>query len=135
MALVKWDASYSVKVKRCDDDHKKLFLLINDLHEAMLGGKGAARVQQVVKELADYAKGHFAAEEAFLEKTKYPALSSHRAEHQAFVKRVEQFQQDLLAHKGGESASVVTFLNEWLSHHIKQIDQRYSAHLNANGVS
>ena len=135
MALVKWDSSYSVKVKRCDEDHRKLFSLINDLHEAMLAGKGAEKVHQVVNELANYAKSHFAAEEAFMERTKYPALSSHRAEHQAFVKRVGQFQQDLQANKAGESLSVVTFLNEWLSHHIKQIDHRYSAHLNANGVS
>jgi hemerythrin-like metal-binding protein len=135
MALIKWDPSYSVKVNRCDNDHKKLFSLINSLHEAMLAGKAAVAIQQVVRELADYAKSHFAAEEALLEKAKYPALSSHRAEHQAFVKRVEKFQQDLAAGESGQSIAVVTFLNEWLSHHIKQTDQQYSAHLNAHGVS
>lgn len=27
MALITWDQSYSVKVKRCDEDHQKLFAL------------------------------------------------------------------------------------------------------------
>jgi len=135
MALLKWDPSYSVRVNRYDEDHKKLFALINTLHESMLEGKGADKVQQVVKQLADYAKFHFAAEEVQLQKTNYPALAEHRAEHQAFVKQVEQFQADLASGKVGLSVSVGIFMNEWLSHHIKQTDQKYSAHLNAKGIS
>jgi hemerythrin len=134
MSLVKWDPSYSVKVNRLDDDHKKLFAMINDLHDSMLAGHGKDKVQEIVKKLADYTRYHFAAEEAYFEKTKYPALASHRAEHQAFVKRVEQFQQDIASGKGGQSISIGIFLNEWLTSHIKNTDQKYSAHLNANGV-
>ena len=135
MALVKWDPSYSVKVNRLDEDHKKLFAMINTLHESMLAGHGADRVQQIVQQLADYTKFHFSAEEALFAKTKYPGLNAHRAEHQAFVKRVEQFQQDLAAGKAVQSISVGVFLNDWLTQHIKQTDQKYSWHLNANGVS
>ncbi len=40
MPLVKWDPSFSVKVTVCDDHHKKLFAIINTLHEAMLAGQG-----------------------------------------------------------------------------------------------
>jgi len=134
MPLVNWDPSFSVKVHRCDEDHKKLFLLINTLHEAMLAGQGSEKVGTIVKQLADYARFHFSAEEAMLEKTKYPELSAHRAEHQNFVQRVEQFQSDLASGKGGQSIAVGVFLNEWLSKHIKQTDQKYSSHLNANGM-
>lgn len=134
MSLVKWDQTYSVKVGRLDDDHKKLFAMINDLHESMLAGHGSQKVQEIVKKLADYAKFHFAAEETFFEKTKYPGLASHRAEHQAFVKKVEHFQEEIASGKGGQSISVGVFLNEWLTKHIKNTDQKYSDHLNANGV-
>lgn len=134
MSLVSWNPSYSVKVTRCDDDHKKLFSLINTLHDAMSMGKGAAVVQQVVTELSDYTKYHFSVEESMMEKTKYPALPSHRQQHQEFVKQVQQFQQDLAAGKGGQTISVAVFLNDWLTNHIKQTDQKYSTHLNANGI-
>jgi hemerythrin len=133
--LVTWDPSYSVKVKRCDEDHKKLFALINNLHEAMSVGQGADKVGQIVKELANYTRYHFSAEEALLEKAKYPDVLAHRAEHQVFVKKVDQFQKDIESGKGGQSIAVASFLKDWLTHHIKQRDQKYSAHLNANGIS
>ena len=135
MALVTWDASYSVKVFRCDEDHRKLFALLNQLNDAMKCGRGSQIIQQVVKELADYTKFHFAAEEALLEKTKYPALGSHRAKHQAFIRKIEEFQNELKMGNLPNSISVSDFLRDWLTQHIKQTDQRYSAHLNANGVS
>jgi len=29
MSVVNWDPTYSVGVQRCDDDHKKLFALLD----------------------------------------------------------------------------------------------------------
>jgi hemerythrin len=134
MPLVTWNASYTVKVSRCDNDHKKLFSLINSLHDAMSTGKGAEVIQKVVEELVEYTKYHFSAEEALMEKTNYPDLAAHRLQHQEFVKKVNQFQQDLASGKGVQSISVAEFLNSWLTNHIKHTDQKYSAHLNANGI-
>lgn len=134
MALVTWDESYSVKVEKFDEDHRKLFAFLNKLHDAMKAGHGDQVIQGVVKEMADYTKFHFAAEEAMLQKTNYPDFPAHRAQHQIFVKKVEEIQQDLKAGKGGESIAVTTFLKDWLSNHIKQTDQKYSSHLNANGT-
>jgi len=48
-AFVKWDQSSSVKSARCDEDHKKLFALIDSLHDAMLAGKGEEKIRQVVR--------------------------------------------------------------------------------------
>lgn len=135
MALVTWNESYSVKVQKCDDDHKKLFALLNTLHDAMKAGHGADVIQQTVKELADYTKFHFAREEEMLKKTNYAALAPHRAQHQEFVRKVEHFQSDLKEGKAGESVAVAEFLQDWLVHHIKQTDREYSTHLNAHGIS
>jgi hemerythrin len=76
MALLTWNESYSVKVKQCDDDHKKLFSSLNALHEAMMAGKGADAVRQTLKELADYTRYHFASEESLMQKTSYPYFGS-----------------------------------------------------------
>jgi hemerythrin len=44
MALFVWNDSYSVKVAMCDEQHKKLFAIINDLADAMrMGTAGSAR--------------------------------------------------------------------------------------------
>jgi hemerythrin len=134
MALITWDQSYSVKVKRCDEDHQKLFALINALHDAMRVGKGRSVIRQIVAELSTYTQTHFQAEEALMEKASYPALPGHRVEHQRFIARVAVFQKDLDAGTSGNSVAVLEFLNDWLAKHIKKLDQSYSAHLNANGI-
>jgi hemerythrin-like metal-binding protein len=134
MPLVTWDESYSVRVEKCDEDHRRLFSLINALHDAMLAGKGAHVIQTVVNELADYTHYHFSREESLLEKTRYPALAPHQAQHQEFVKKVEQFRQDLKAGTIGESVFVANFLLEWLTNHIRRSDRQYSLHLNDNGI-
>jgi hemerythrin len=135
VALVTWDESYSVKVQKCDEDHKKLFSMLNSLHDAMKAGRGKDVVQQTVKDLADYTKFHFAREEEMLKKADFPGLEPHREQHAEFVKKVEQFSRDLKEGKAGESVAVAQFIQTWLVNHIQKIDRQYSAHLNAHGIS
>jgi len=135
MTLVIWDTSYSVKVQKCDEDHQKLFALMNSLHDAMSSGKGAQVIEKVVAELAEYTKFHFSTEEAILAKTNYPKVSEHRVQHREFVKKVEEFQKDLKAGTLGRAIPVLTFLKDWLSHHIKDTDKQYSDHVNQHGIS
>jgi hemerythrin len=130
-----WKPSHSVKVARCDDDHKRLISIINSLQCAMSNGKGAVEVGRIVEELGKYAKEHFFAEESMMEKTNYSELASHRGEHQAFVRRVDQLKEDIAAGKFVSSVPVAKFLADWFAEHVTQTDQRYAHHLNANGIS
>jgi hemerythrin len=134
MALVTWDQTYSVSVRRLDEQHQKLFALLNALHEAMRQGKGQAVVQDTLRELATYTVTHFRAEEELMRKTNYPGLAAHRAEHQRLVDKVNQFTQDLKAGGNVSSLQVVGFIKEWLAEHIRRTDRSYSAHMNAQGV-
>ena len=135
MALVTWDQSYSVKVKRCDDQHQKLFDLINALHDAMKTGQGRKIISDTVRELESYTKTHFSAEEALLQRAGYPKLAEHRAEHQKFVAEVKKFKESLDSTGAEAPISVLSFLKDWLANHIKQTDKMYSDHLNAHGIN
>jgi len=134
MALLTWDSSYSVKVAELDGQHQKLFSLINALYDAMRVGKGRAILGQIVTELGDYTQTHFQAEEALMEQANYPALDGHRAEHRRFIAQVSQYKKDLEAGTGN-AVAVAEFLKDWLTKHIRRLDQSYSARLNANGIS
>jgi len=46
-------------------------------------------------------------------------LLTHRAQHQDFIKRIDQFQKDLAGGKAGNSIRVLEFLKGWLAKHIK----------------
>jgi hemerythrin len=108
--------------------------LINTLREAIANRVGPATAQPILDELADYATGHFAAEEALLEQTQFPALSSHRTEHQEFVEQMGLIQKDVLRTDGrGQALALSVFLNEWLINHIVNTDQQYVDHLSRAG--
>lgn len=133
MGYITWDSSYTVNVRSCDLQHQKLFQLINALQEAMKTGKARAYAQRIVEELRRYTESHFQAEEALLERTNYPALAEHRAQHHVFISQIEKFEADLA---GGAhiSISLMDFLKNWLTNHIQTMDRKYSNHLNHHGV-
>ncbi len=70
MELIVWNhEKFSVNVKQFDDHHKKNVNFINILHSAMMEGKGKIVLLDILKELNEYIKYHFKAEEELM--TKY----------------------------------------------------------------
>lgn len=134
MALFVWNDTYSVQVGSIDEQHKKLFNIINQLHEALGAGKGQATVKTILKELVDYTVTHFHAAEALLEKQAYPNLAVHRLEHKNLVDKIKKFQSEYETGQLGMAVQVMNFLQDWLKSHILKTDKQYSPFLNSKGV-
>jgi hemerythrin len=134
MSFANWTDSYSVKVQRIDDQHKKLFTIINELHEGMKAGRGKDVLQSVLDQLLRYTEQHFTDEEALLQQSGYPALNAHMATHQQFVNKVKGFSKDFQSGAAAISVNILEFLRNWLAQHIMGTDQQYSAALNAHGI-
>lgn len=134
MAVFSWNDSYSVKVAVCDQQHMRLFDIINKLADAMRMGKGQDVVNQVVTELLDYTNTHFQEEEALLQKANYPQLEAHQEMHRIFVKKVQSLQSQAQMGKRVNAAQLLSLIRDWLVNHIQKADKRYSAHLNAAGI-
>ena len=66
MALMSWNAKYSVGVHALDDQHTGLFDILNELHAAMMKGQAQSLTGPLLKKLVEYTRKHFAAEEAML---------------------------------------------------------------------
>lgn len=134
MALIDWNNSYSVNVKEIDDQHKKLIDLINKLYDEMKNGHGKEALSGVLKELVDYTKYHFQAEEKLLSKYNFPNFAAHKKEHEELTKKVEEINEKIASGKMVISSSVLTFLKDWLNNHILVEDKGYSSYLNNKGV-
>jgi len=134
MALFTWNDSYSVKVVQCDEQHKKLFAIINELADAMRMGKGQDVIGKTVGELAQYTRVHFQQEEEMLRKTGYPQLAPHQEMHKKFVADIESLQKQAQSGQNTNSVKVLNLLRDWLVNHIQKTDKQYSAHLNAAGI-
>ena len=135
MALISWSNAYSVGVREIDEQHKKLVDILNELHEAMKAGHGKDKVEPVLARMADYAVMHFSTEEKYMMKHSYPELTSHRSEHQAFMKKVTQFVEDFRKGKATVTLELSNFLRDWLLKHIQGVDRKYGPWFNERGLS
>ena len=131
MAIMSWLDSYSVNSSAIDAQHKKLFTLINNLHDAMSEGKGKEVLGSTLDSLVDYAKVHFADEERMLMKINYPELATQQAEHNAFVQKVFELQGQYRAGKIALTLPTMEFLRDWLVNHILKVDKKYAPFVKA----
>lgn len=129
-----WDTRYSVKVGAMDDQHKKLFEIVHELYEAMHSGQGKQVAGDVLKRLIDYTEHHFAAEEKLMEKNGYSHLAQHRVEHRDLEKKVRVFKKEFDQGSKTITLELMTFLQNWLTNHILNVDQKYGDFLNTKGV-
>jgi len=135
MALLQWTDELQVDISRFDEQHKRLIALVNEVHDAMLTGKGRAVVGDVLDELIEYTEKHFTIEEDTLTKHEFPECVAHRAEHQKLLATARELQEK---HKAGSLAvtvEVLEFLKQWVTEHIKKCDKKYSAYLRERGES
>jgi hemerythrin len=120
-----WKETYSIGVPEIDTQHRRLFSLADELYAAMNDGKGKALMEKVLKNLIDYTKTHFAAEERLMQRCKYPEYQPHKRQHDELTKQVLQLQRDFEAGKTALTIEVMQFLNTWLRQHIGGSDRRY----------
>jgi hemerythrin len=128
MAFVNWNESYSVRINQIDEQHKKLFAIVNNLFEAMKQGKGNDVLGTVLKELENYTRLHLATEENLMKIHNYPRFTAHKMEHDRLVQQVKDLNDQFMNGNAALSIKVSNFLKEWLVNHIQKSDKDYSAY-------
>ncbi|MFN4216553.1 MAG: bacteriohemerythrin [Brevinematales bacterium] len=134
MAFISWNESMSVGVAEFDAHHQKLVSLVNKLFDAMKAGKAREVVGDILKELMEYTRYHFDAEERLMKEYRYPAFVTHRLEHEKLMQDVSTFYQKF---QGGDvflSLDIMNFLKDWLAKHILESDMAYKPFFNQKGV-
>jgi hemerythrin-like metal-binding protein len=133
--LITWSDRYSVGISRIDAQHQKLVDLINDLHAATVGKEGNSALDKILDSLAGYVVSHFATEEALMKKFEYPGYEHHKAEHEKLSAQVKVLMEKSRGDRTALSPELMMFLQRWLIGHIANLDKKYTAHLNAAGVT
>ncbi|HKN22684.1 MAG TPA: bacteriohemerythrin [Terracidiphilus sp.] len=129
MAELIWGDKNALGFRGIDDEHKELFEAVRAIESAMARTAEPAAMGALLKKLVAAAGTHFASEEAMMREAKYPGLALHAANHQRLIEKVEAF----AARHGQGGVAVnqhaVTFLRDWLLHHIESDDARLGAWL------
>ena len=134
MPLIVWTEEYSVNIREIDNQHKRWFAILNKLFDAKGSNQETGILSDILTELMEYAKIHFATEEKYFKAYGYPDADSHVKEHEAFIKKVGDFKQSFERSKTGLDVSVLNYLLNWLKNHIQGSDRAYGPYLNEKGV-
>jgi hemerythrin len=122
MASVSWDDNLCVHIPEIDQQHQRLVGMLDDLSDAMVEGRSQEELRRILDGLVDYARVHFADEERYFVRFRYPAASGHIAQHRAFIDRVTEFRSRVDPHEMGVSIDLLAFLETWLIRHIRDSD-------------
>ncbi|CAK0780008.1 hypothetical protein CCP3SC15_60030 [Gammaproteobacteria bacterium] len=93
MAVIQWSNALALNIVEIDEQHQKLILIINKLNDAMVAGKSKAVLGEVIDDLVNYTKTHFAVEEKYFIRFHYPGTTVHKLEHTEFVRKLADFKR------------------------------------------
>lgn len=125
--LVTWDENYSIGEELIDNQHKNLVEEINKFYSDLNTTTGLERVEcfkRMAKEMVNYVKEHFSAEESFMKSHNYPLLSDQQKRHSEFIKRLLN---DCKQFENGDNLvpnRFVRYLSDWLLSHIANEDKK-----------
>lgn len=128
--LVTWSEEYAIGLGSVDAQHQGLFSAINELWDAIWTsiekGTTPENIDAVMARLEEYTISHFDEEEALMAARGFAGIDAHRAEHEIFKTKIREEKAKIQA-SHMPSAELAVFLNQWLAHHIKEMDRQYAA--------
>ena len=110
-----------IGIKEIDDEHKKLFDMINDAIALADKTEDVTYIaKNLIKGLKDYAAVHFAHEEAYMKKINDPELDSQIKEHKVFTEKVNSFKLDTSSNETTKKSlnDILVYIVQWLYKHI-----------------
>jgi hemerythrin-like metal-binding protein len=132
MAFLDWNDKYSVGVKKIDDQHRHLFKLTNDFHEALAVGTAQRDLGKALEALVDYTRFNFADEEALMDEADFPELAQHRLVHERLTREARDFYIRFVEGRPVSTLDFAIFLSDWLVNHIIVMDKDIGIHLKSS---
>ncbi len=135
MELVQWSEKYSVGVSELDRQHQQLIQLLNRLISTTgTISTHSETISDILREMTDFARTHFKAEERLMKAYGYPGLEEQKRLHAQFRKKTASFTKG--AERGDEQIpqELLEYLIDWLTHHILEKDMAYRSFFQDKGV-
>ena len=120
-----WSDQYATGVEDIDNQHKKLFELINQIEDELDRTElDERRVKRIITFLGLYTKSHFGYEEDCMFRHKCPLYTKNKDAHTKFLDFYKDVKKE--SEEEGVSKSLLKKLHDtaenWLVNHIGKID-------------
>ncbi len=127
--MASWNDSFLIGVKIIDDQHKKLFGMVDEFYLRLADSNNEGPIIMLVKGLKEYSRIHFSTEEMLMEKYAFPGIKSHKASHVSFVNQVAVYEAKLKGNGVLMPMEMAKFLKNWIAQHVASEDKLISAYL------
>lgn len=135
MAFLDWSNDYSVGVAIFDDEHKKLIATINDLYDSIQKGVDDADLIRTSDAMVEYTLLHCLHEEMYFDDWVYPSAAVHAAAHHKLRDQIFDYRKQICRMDSrGLAEEMLSFLRQWLVHHIQVDDMAYGVFLHDKGL-
>ena len=101
--MIEWDDKYSVGISIIDEQHKKLINIINKAVTVIINkatdiahSNDPEEILEVLNEMTEYAKEHFATEEAYMLEFHYLEHTLHKEEHFNFSNKTTAYRNKIM---------------------------------------
>ncbi len=132
--FIEWSNELSVGIEEIDAQHKVLVDLLNQMHEAIQQRHAAQVTSDIIDQLGEYTRVHFAVEESLMRILHYPDYERHKEEHEQLIGQLSELRAKLDTGKNSISFELAHFMKTWLTKHIMETDKSYTSHFLAQGI-
>ncbi|MDD7025666.1 MAG: hemerythrin domain-containing protein [Lachnospiraceae bacterium] len=118
---------YLTGIPQVDEEHTRIFELAEQAYQLLQDEHRYDKYDDLVhlvEELKSYTKYHFEHEEEYMESIDYQAIFIQRAQHKAFIQKLDEFEvdEDGLEHQDS-IIELLDLITEWLIEHIVKMDK------------
>ncbi len=134
LKMIEWNDKYSVGISIIDEQHKKLFGIVNKTIYAKEHNDNTDVLKEVLEEMTDYALEHFKTEEAYMREFNYPEYEYHNEKHYDFITKTTGYFNRVVNGEYHISDELLVYLKQWLVNHIQICDRQYIDCFKKNGL-
>lgn len=134
MAFLSWHERFSVGHAELDQQHRRLFELVNHFDDVIQMGM-PAELPHIVDDLIRLSEAHFRFEVGLLQDAGFPRVAEHRKMHEELLDQVRMLQSSMSVGGHVSPKAVVRFLADWLASHILREDMEYKPFLPSRATS
>lgn len=131
---LEWQDKYSVGVAELDEQHKRMFVVINELLDAINTGTTTENIGRIVDSLVKYKIFHFETEEKYFKEFDYEGTSEHISKHKEFNDKLALLVEKHPTPTVLFAFELIDFLEDWLIDHLMGTDQKYKECFNSHGL-
>ena len=124
---MKWNPKYALGIPAVDAQHRQLFMMSEELEEALEQGISKEHLDTLLVRLGTYTVRHFALEEKHMQAAGYPGLAAQQKAHKEFIAQFENFHD--WVRREGFSAELVGVIHQgvinWIKEHVTGMDKEF----------